>query len=616
MLSDPFERRKLFDLLRPPEGFELDEAIGSTYSLDLPALLVAPLAFTLFDAEDRDGHVRMQSLELLESLRRYAKKLTVFCHAGRIVSPAVRFSQFVYLEDVIVQCLPGNGASFHPKVWVLRYIGPENAVIYRMLCLTRNLTFDRSWDSALAIEGPLIDRKKEFARNRPLADFVAALPSLAREGVSESVSARIQRLAAEVRRVAFALPPDVDEMKFWPLGIEDYKRRPFDVAGSRMLVMSPFLSKAFLNDLVRERSGCVLISSPMAINELGLRPPGVEHVYTLADAATPEPESADDGEHALESVASGLHVKCYVMADGRSARVLTGSANATRSGFQRNVEFLVELEGPRKLFGIDALLSRESGATRLADLLVEVTEFSECDVDEQAAEIEERIERVRSAIVAATLRFRCEPSSGLDCYFDVMVEVEVPVAFTDDVEITCWPVTLGEDRAAPLNLSGSTATTFKSLTSLALSRFLNVQLTAGDGALRSSVRFVLSLPLLGGPVDREEQVLRSMLSDRRQLIRYLLLLIADETSMGGEALLYPDLDRNASCEGQGSFVTPALLESFLRALDCAPERLDHVHRLVSDLRATEEGRQLLPPEFDAIWIPVWQARERGRPCAR
>ena len=72
-------------VLRPPDGMTLDEGIGTTYSLDLTALLVAPLAFTLFDAEDDDGRIRLQSLEVLEGLRRYAGKraATVFARPGK-----------------------------------------------------------------------------------------------------------------------------------------------------------------------------------------------------------------------------------------------------------------------------------------------------------------------------------------------------------------------------------------------------------------------------------------------------------------------------------------------------------------------------------------------------
>lgn len=50
-MLEPQGRRHLMETLRPPPGYELDRAIGTTYSLDLLALLTAPLAFTIFDWE-------------------------------------------------------------------------------------------------------------------------------------------------------------------------------------------------------------------------------------------------------------------------------------------------------------------------------------------------------------------------------------------------------------------------------------------------------------------------------------------------------------------------------------------------------------------------------------
>ncbi len=48
-MLDPEERLLLLDALRPPEDYRLSFAIGTTYSLDLLALLTAPLGFTLFE---------------------------------------------------------------------------------------------------------------------------------------------------------------------------------------------------------------------------------------------------------------------------------------------------------------------------------------------------------------------------------------------------------------------------------------------------------------------------------------------------------------------------------------------------------------------------------------
>ena len=67
-MLDPTDRSLLFESLRPPIGYSLDRAVGTTYSLDLLTLLAAPLAFTLFDWEDKEGGPMMDPLALLEAL--------------------------------------------------------------------------------------------------------------------------------------------------------------------------------------------------------------------------------------------------------------------------------------------------------------------------------------------------------------------------------------------------------------------------------------------------------------------------------------------------------------------------------------------------------------------
>src|SRR3954471_12552494 len=211
----PHGRALLFDILKPPEGHVLDAAIATTYTLDLMALLTAPVSFSLFDGEDHRALLKQDSLTLLERLRRYADKITVFCQAGQIGLPKAQFPQLEFLEQSVVQCRTRvPGASFHPKIWLIRYTAPEDRVTYRFACLTRNLTFDRCWDTVLTLEGSLLDRQRAFAMNHPLGEFVAALPERARGGVSDDVRRRIEMMQAEVRRVAFSPPEGFESVEF------------------------------------------------------------------------------------------------------------------------------------------------------------------------------------------------------------------------------------------------------------------------------------------------------------------------------------------------------------------------------------------------------------------
>jgi hypothetical protein len=46
--------------------------------------------------------IPLQSLEVLESLRRCARTLAVFCQAGQVYSPRGQFRQFTYLRRTVV----------------------------------------------------------------------------------------------------------------------------------------------------------------------------------------------------------------------------------------------------------------------------------------------------------------------------------------------------------------------------------------------------------------------------------------------------------------------------------------------------------------------------------
>jgi hypothetical protein len=67
-MLDPDDRHLLVEALKPPPGMTLDIAVGTTFTLDLQALLVAPVSFALFLATAPGGE--SDSLALLEAVRR------------------------------------------------------------------------------------------------------------------------------------------------------------------------------------------------------------------------------------------------------------------------------------------------------------------------------------------------------------------------------------------------------------------------------------------------------------------------------------------------------------------------------------------------------------------
>ena len=176
MTLTPETRVLLTDALRPPAGYRVEVAVGTTYSLNLTALLLAPLSFALFDQGNADEIGAVDPIRLLEAVRRYADRTTVFCQAGGIHVPSTYRSILTFVEDSVLEVMPFHeGAIFHPKVWAIRFTDQGGNRIHRVIILSRNMTLDRSWDTAL-----VLDEEEDGAIDAaPAADFVRRLPTLA-----------------------------------------------------------------------------------------------------------------------------------------------------------------------------------------------------------------------------------------------------------------------------------------------------------------------------------------------------------------------------------------------------------------------------------------------------
>jgi hypothetical protein len=96
----------LTDALRPSAAFAVDVAFGTTYSLNLTALLLAPLSFALFDQSDTDNLGAVDPIRLLEAVRRHVDHTTAFCQAGAIHVPANYRSILTFVEDRVLEVMP------------------------------------------------------------------------------------------------------------------------------------------------------------------------------------------------------------------------------------------------------------------------------------------------------------------------------------------------------------------------------------------------------------------------------------------------------------------------------------------------------------------------------
>ncbi len=618
-MLEPQSRTLLLDALRPPPEYRLDYAVGTTFTLDLVAMLAAPLAFALLDRSGSDGRLIADPLALLEALRRNADRFAVFCQAGRIAVPKPDRLLLSYLERNVIEVKAPYDGVFHPKVWVLRFVAEGQPVFYRVLCGSRNLTFDRSWDTALVLEGELAERKNAFAANHPLADFVAALPRLAVRPVSDSVKGRIAQLQEELRKVAFELPEGFDECYFWPLGIEDYRASPFKGRIDRLLVVSPFVCPEGLRLLKKAApDGVHLVAR---LDELQkLEPEALEDidpVQVFSDEQTTEDADAEiSSESPLDESSqpelSGLHAKVYIGDAGWNSSVWTGSANATAAALRRNVEFMVELVGKKSACGIAAFLNEGAGEAGFASFLKPFVPSDAAQDDLAKRAVEEKLDDVRLLLGTLPLRVRvAQEAQGGQWQMELLGDGQ-PLVLPDGIQARAWPITCKPDSVGKelASREGVVMARFSSLTFEALTTFVAFELAMPGQALVGPIQFVLNLPGEGFPEDRAKQLLLKLLNHSDAILRYVQLLLDRPIDNGEENLQVFQAIGSGSGDWRSHNADQALLEPLVRALHQDPERLDDIARLVDDLREAGATAQQMPEGFEDLWQPIWEARQR------
>ena len=492
-MLDPADRTVLTEALRAPVGFRLDHVIATTYTLDLVALLTLPLSFTLSSGDGITESGRVDPIALLEALRRHAGRITVFCQAGRIAVPRRGQLLFGYLEPSVIEVKARReGGVFHPKIAVIRYTadtrdsgspaeeGPDQAAVrYRLLCGTRNLTFDRSWDTMLVLDGELRrDRLQIVRRNRPLSAFVQALPELASSPISEERNTAIAKFSEELLRVEFQVPDGfshrADDLVFWPVGLDAKNVWPFDGRIDRMLVISPFIDKTCLEWLKEQADLRALISRSEELDCLQLEAfADIKSCYGLSDAA-----EADLREEVAGNAAASLNVEekteddLPVEPSFASPSWTTRKTLCCRIAVGRRDCGPVQPTPPKLPFrptlnfwwscAAGARISASRSCSKRGRQRVSRTSESgcatcSCHTDPlklsrgrtRSKRLERLIDQVRRQLVDARMVARCTANDEQGRTFEVRVEsdVLVPASFPVGVECSMRPVSFAPDTA-------------------------------------------------------------------------------------------------------------------------------------------------------------------------
>ncbi|KAA1419207.1 hypothetical protein F0U44_12205 [Nocardioides humilatus] len=596
----PDERHLFVDALRPPTGWRLDAAVATTYTLDINSLLLAPLSMAAYDHAD-GGIDGAAPHELLEAIRRYAERTTVFCQAGGIVVPGTYRKLTVFAEESVIEVAPPPGRVFHPKLWLLRFTNVAGDYLHRFSCLSRNLTGDRSWDTVLTTDEAAQAMNGMSAQ--PLARFFEDLLASTVRPMAASREALLRDMAETVRDRVFEVPPPFTAGELFPIGTSEGRDWPVPEAADRSVVISPFLDAGTVKRLPRQTA---IVSRAETFDRLGARALSGHDLHVLQPHADAPPDDVGDavdesGDRAGE-VKSGLHAKVLAWDIGTTGHLLTGSANATSAAFDGNIEFGVLLHGPASRCGVAAIMKDSDNEIGLPRILQPHVP-SDDPVPDLTYDLERQIEQLHAALAERNPTFVV--NEGTDGYV---------VAFRIDAgpllgETSIRPVTLkeGYDRRLGTN------NTWTGLGHSDLTEFVAVRTSLSLDGVEVERTSALRAVLVGAPDDRARRVLRELLSRVEDILRYLALLLRDPGIDDiADALLDATNDEPGDPDGSAR---PAwlddlvMVEPLVRAFARNDGSLDRVRHLLDDLRDDEGALPDLGPDFERLWQVVSNAQE-------
>ncbi|ABV86595.1 phospholipase D family protein [Shewanella pealeana] len=597
MLAPDKNRLDYGEQLIAPEGYELTHAIATTYSLDLNTLLTVPIAMCF--GHTLEGSVEHMRIALLEALGVLGDKLTVFYQQGNIKLPDKYNSLFGLLEDSLVPVVPNAGesdsafSSFHPKLWLLRFKSPDENqnVKYRLIVLSRNLTFDRSWDLSAVINGE--SRGKRKPANRPLIDFFDEIYS---SSSTQSFDDVIDR--EELVRVLWQRPDNINELGFLSTIFDDSNKRQHPIrlehSNQTMLAVSPFIRgggkvgaldwlSAFAPDLQR-----YLFSRKEELDMAGEKALDGWHCYALNEHLVDAEENEEMDQSPFVENDLNLHAKLLVVdeTDSTSSWHL-GSANTTQAAMgdafhsPRNSEFMLRLTGSKEKIGVHSLI--EQWVNEHGTGLFTKHEFSELEQTEDESS-DRTLRLLEFSLIKADWKLEVDTSDDDEYQLTLNgTQVDIPPSFEVKVSIlsASQPRTLAREII------------WDSLKPSQISALIHFEISENDTVVKNLV--VQAEITLNCKLDRGKAITNELLENGSQFMSYIAMLLHIDPSK--QDLM--NSARKELGEGAGSMFfskDSVIYEKLMRAAALSPELLERIDRLQAQV-----DEKIIPDEFKLLW---------------
>jgi len=603
MLHPKNNRIDYGEQLIPPFGYELSQAIGTTYSLDLEALMVLPVA--LFYSQNLDGHPDELRYDMLDAITKAAEKITVFYQNGQLKVPQKYHHLMAYWEKGIQPVtMPNHVSSFHPKVWVIRYESKELPPRYRVVVTSRNLTFARDWDVAFSSEGMVSE--KEQPKNRPLVHFLNYLDETGKKKIAST-------FLTDLMTVKFDVPEKFESFRFAPIGIKNSETgkqylNPLTASKTswdELLIISPFIDQPTLRTL----QGATLKKPYLLSTKSELDSIPVELLQTFntwqfskfIEEAEKMQELAEEETPAMEQ---NLHAKLFIGMKERTPTWYLGSANCSDPAQGRNVEFLMELTGSdtngtkaRDIFNALTSPSKSDG----------IVLFTQYDGDQRVSVEEQKridleIRKIKYDLSKLTLTGIATKVEGGTAY-DLVITIDTTkITWPSDFIIKVKP--LPENQKSSALLQSKAINRYEDFTGYAetsLSPFLEFEISKA-GFVHSRFLMDMEIEL---PESRLQKIFTSIINSREKFLKYLtFLLTGEEIAIIENGAAKSDISKNQNGHGSWSSSGTPVFEKLLIAASRHPEKLKSIDTLIQRLKSetSPTDEPIVTAEFESFWL--------------
>lgn len=600
MLNPNKDRFDYGEQLNAPDGFELDAAIATTYSLDLDALLAVSVALGFRDT--LEGDLTGERLLLLESIESLKGKLKVFYQKGKIKLPTEYNYLFTLLEPCLCPVVPMGGefSSFHPKLWLLRYVQitktKRKEIRYKLIVLTRNLTFDRSWDLAASLDGVIIDKLQSDINNREWIDFIVSLLRDEKGFKSTKIFKK------ELPYIKWKMSYGWGE-KLLPGG-EDYKRPLALKNVDSIMVVSPFIKDAgnhvkaldWLSNQVSEGGKKTLFSRAEELNAIGKEKLYQWQCYSINPDVVEGEEKIEEG-YELHN----LHAKLIVSQRGTVTDWHLGSANATSAALgdikndsPRNTEFMLRFSE----------YTNKIGHEKLTEQLVGDEEGRGLFIEHKFEDVLE-LENVDNGAKLRSITFELINSNWLlkaklerDTNYALTLEVKSEKLFE---KINTEKIFVEVDQLAVAGAKQKLSSQMEwiNIELTQISAFIPVNIRLQDMNIDDTVNIIVQadIEIEGGDI-RNQGILRKMLNSKDKVLNYIRMLLNPEADKN--EWLEHNTNRESKSNGEIDIFdtdTP-LFEQLMLTASRHKEALVRLEYLIQNL---EKSGIEIPEEFNALW---------------